>query len=345
MNYLHGGDIYRNPVEYDFSININPLGMPKGSIQAAKEGVLLSGQYPDYQAEALCQAIAQADGILPEQIVVGNGAAELIYGLCYALGAKKGLEAVPCFLEYEEALSAAGGTMEYWNLSEANGFLLDEDFSKAITEETDLVFLCNPNNPTGTLIPKPQLLRIAKTCEETGTWLCLDECFLPFLAEEAQYSLLPVIEAFPHLIILRAFTKIYGMPGLRLGYAVSANEALLRKLRSRLQPWNTSIPAQMAGIAALKDPDYLEKTRTLLAKEKEYLTRELNNGLVDQLYDSSANYLFFHSRTDLKERLLEKNILIRSCSNYRNLQEGFFRIGIRTREENEQLILRWREIF
>jgi threonine-phosphate decarboxylase len=135
------------------------------------------------------------------------------------------------------------------------------------------------------------------------------------------------------------------MPGLRLGYAVSANEALLRKLRSRLQPWNTSIPAQMAGIAALKDPDYLEKTRTLLAKEKEYLTRELNNGLVDQLYASSANYLFFHSRTDLKERLLEKNILIRSCSNYRNLQEGFFRIGIRTREENEQLILRWRDIF
>lgn len=344
MDYIHGGDIYRNQVEYDFSVNINPLGMPKGSMKAAKEGITLSDQYPDYKAEVLCKSLAKEKGIKPEQILVGNGAAELIYGLCHGIEGKQALEAVPCFQEYEEAFLGHGRKMKFWNLKEENDFQLEESFLSFITEEIDVVFLCNPNNPTGKLISRELLEKIAEKCEETNTWFCLDECFLPFLEEEKQYSLISRIHRFPHLMILRAFTKIYGMPGLRLGYAISSNQKLLERIRRTMQPWNTSIPAQMAGVEALKDSNYLKQTREMIQKEKQYLKAELSNGLAEKVYEGAANYLFFKSRVDLKEKLLEKKILIRSCSNYRNLGEGFFRIGIRTHEENQEFIRRWRNI-
>lgn len=232
--------------------------------------------------------------------------------------------------------------MVFLFLQEAEGFRLGEEILSAITEETDILFLCNPNNPTGTLTEKALLLEVAKRCEETGTWFCLDECFLPFLAEEEKLTMMSEIERFPHLLILRAFTKIYGMPGLRLGYAVSANTGLLRRMRQTLQPWNTSLPAQLAGIAALQDETYLSRTRQLLSQEKEFLQKALLAGLADKVYDSRANYLFFKGPEDLQERLLEKKVLIRSCSSYPGLSEGYFRIGIRTHAENEALLDRWR---
>lgn len=342
--FLHGGDIYRNPVEYDFSVNINPLGMPEGSIQAAHEGILLANRYPDYKGEALCKEIASAEGVKESQILLGNGAAEIIYALCNALRPKKCLACAPTFQEYEAAAVQAGGEMMYWKLFERENFRIQKDFLSAITESADILFLCNPNNPTGSLIEKKFLLEIAEKCEQTKTYLCIDECFLPFVEKEEALTMKRELELFSHLIVLRAFTKLYGMPGLRLGYALSANDDLLGKMKHTLQPWNTSIPAQMAGIAAIRDQEYVKRTRKLIAEEKEYLIRELSKGLVEKVYDSAANYIFFQSRTGLKEGLLQQGILIRSCGNYRNLTGKYFRIGVRTHEENEELIRRWRKI-
>lgn len=340
--YAHGGDIYRNPAEYDFSVNINPLGMPAESLQAAQRALLLCGRYPDWRGEALCRAIAEREGVEAEQVILGNGAAELIYALCYFLGPKKALLASPCFAEYEAAVLAAGGEPVFWNLKEEAEFRLTEDVLAAVTEQIGILFLCNPNNPTGSLTDRSLLLKIVEKCEKTNTYFCLDECFLPFLEEEHAWSLKDVLSRYPHLMILRAFTKIYGMPGLRLGYGMTANQELLRGMRSRLQPWNTSIPAQEAGLAALKDMAYLDRTRALVKKEREYLICELQAGLAERVYPSGANFLFFKSRRDLKELLQKQGILIRSCSNYRNLGEGYFRIGIRSHEENRELIRRWR---
>lgn len=341
--YVHGGDIYRNHAEYDFSVNVNPLGMPEGSIKAAQEGILLSGRYPDYKGEALCREIAAAEGVEESQILLGNGAAELIYALCNALRPGRGLMCAPSFQEYEAAVVQSGGEAVFWELSEEKNFRLQNGFLSAITESTDLVFLCNPNNPTGSLLEKTLLLEAAARCEETGTYLCVDECFLPFLEREEEFTMKRELGRFPHLMILRAFTKIYGMPGLRLGYALSADQVLLERIKNTLQPWNTSVPAQMAGMAAIRDEEYVKRTRKLIAEEKEYLIRELSDGLAEKVYDSSANYIFFKSRTDLKEILLGQGILIRSCGNYRNLTGEYFRIGIRTHEENEELIRRWRK--
>lgn len=358
MEYIHGGDVYRNPVEYDFSVNINPLGMPEKSLEAAQRAMLLCSRYPDWRGEELCRAIAEKEGVWPQQILLGNGAAELIYALCFCLSQKasagskrkeaapkqrKGLIMAPSFGEYEAALTAAGGQPVFWNLKEEKDFRLEEDIVGAVTQEVGVLFLCNPNNPTGSLAERELLCRIAQKCEETGTYFCLDECFLPFLEREGELSMRGMLERFEHLIILRAFTKIYGMPGLRLGYAMSANEQLLQAMRSCMQPWNTSIPAQMAGIEALKDRDYPERTKKLVSKEREYLKAELSAGLVKRIYPANANYIFFQARKDLKELLLEQKVMIRSCANYRNLSEGYFRIGIRKHEENRELVRRWRE--
>lgn len=341
---IHGGDIYRNRVKYDFSVSVNPLGMPKGSIQAAKDGILDASHYPDLRGEKLRCAIAEAEGVDFGEICLGNGASELIYALCRAVRAEKGLVPAPSFGEYEAALRASDSEICFWNLSEKEDFHLQEDFPAAVDASVGIVFLCNPNNPTGILTGRDQLISIAERCEETGTYLCVDECFLPFCDQEGTYTMKRELKRFPHLIVLRAFTKIYGMAGLRLGYAMSANEALTADILRVLPPWNTSLPAQMAGAAALSDREYIARTRRLIAAEKEYLTREMSDGLAERIYGGAANFLFFRSRADLKERLLKEEILIRSCSNYRNLNGAFFRIGIRTHEENVELIRRWREL-
>lgn len=344
MLYEHGGDIYTHPVDFDFSININPLGMPKSALRAAREGLFLADRYPDAQARELCLAIAKEKELAPEQILIGNGAAELIYALCHSLKIKSGLLLAPSFGEYEEALLSTGAKITFWNLREEENFRLGKDFLSALNGEPDILFLCNPNNPTGSLIEGEFLLQIAEKCERTGIFLCVDECFLPFLDEEESYSMLKVLDNFPHLLVLRAFTKIYGMPGLRLGYAVSSNRELLERMRGTIQPWNTSIPAQMAGIEAIRDREHLRRTRNLIAEERNYLLHEMSDGLADKIYPGAVNYIFFRSRKDLWERLLQEKILIRSCKNYRNLSEEYFRIGVRTHEENAELIRRWRNI-
>lgn len=350
LEYTHGGDIYRRQIEYDFSVNINPLGMPERSLSAACEGVHKAGSYPDYRGEKLCLAIGEAQDVPSGQVLLGNGAAELIYALCQALRPRKALCIAPTFSEYEAAVKSAGGETEYFVLEERGEFALSgetgDKLLKRITPETNIFFFCNPNNPTGFLTDRNMLLAFAKRCEETGTWFCVDECFLPFVREEAEYTMKRFLAQFPHMLVLGAFTKIYAMPGLRLGYVLCANEQLLKSMRLVLQPWNTSVPAQLAGAAALEDREYLERTYLLMERERAYLLEELQKGIAEKIYPPSANFIFFRSRRNLKEGLEQEKILIRDCSDFPALTggQGYFRIGIRTHEENEELVRRARKV-
>lgn len=350
MKLLHGGDIYRNKVEYDFSVNVNPLGMPAGSIEAAERGIGLSVNYPDILGQDLRDSIAGEEMTKPFRVTLGNGAAELIYAICRALQRPvRGLLPAPAFQEYELAIRSVSGTCRFYELKEEEKFQLKEDFLSCITEDISLVFLCNPNNPTGRLAERTLLERIAQKCEDTKTCLCIDECFLPFSEKEEQYTMKHQLDRFPHMLVLRAFTKIYGMPGLRLGYTLSADKDFTERLQLGIPPWNTSVPAQMAGIEALKDKEYLKKTRRLIEEEREYLmgklTKDLPEDLVEKVYPSDTNFILFKGRADIKEQLLRRGILIRSCGNYRNLQDGFFRIAVRTHEENEILVSNLQELF
>lgn len=340
----HGGDIFRNAVRLDFSANINPLGMPAGCGEAFGVSFSASSQYPDPEAWALCQAIAETEQVAAWQVVPGNGASELIYSLCQGVRPRRALVTAPAFSEYEAGVRASGGRVVHFMLREEEGFEVPvEQFIRRITDEVQLVFLGSPNNPTGCLITAGNLERIAARCEAIGAVLCVDECFLPFLEREPELSMKWKLGQYPHLVVLRAFTKFYGMPGLRLGYALTGRE-VGERIRQCLPPWNISAPAQAVGIEALKDRAFADRSRALVREEKAFLLREMEMGLADRIYASEANYIFFKSRPDLKDRLLEQGILIRDCENYRGLGAGYFRIAVRTRAENEELVRTWRSL-
>ena len=318
--YTHGGDLltaqsrYGGPV-LDFSTNLNPLGMPPEAAQAAAGAD--GSAYPDALCRGLRQAIAAHDGVEERQVICGNGAADLIFRLAFALQPRRALLPAPTFSEYEEALRCVGCQVERYALDRAQDFDLDEGFLEAVTPGIELVFLCTPNNPTGRLVPTDLLLGIARQCKAVGAVLVVDECFLP-LSDGGGAGLAPYLAEFPNLFLLRAFTKSYAMAGLRLGYGLSADTGLLERLGKFAQPWSVTAPAQAAGL------------------------RKLGCAVVP----SQANYLLFQAKNDpdLKEKLLQRGILIRSCANYHNLGPDWYRVCVKGGEKNRRLLAALKEV-
>lgn len=343
MEYLHGGDIYRNHVELDFSTNINPLGMPQEVMEAAKKGIEMSGSYPDAESMNLCQAISQTEEMDPGYILTGNGAAELIYAFAYGVKPMNSLLLAPSFYEYESSLKGAHSCLEYVLLEETNNFKVNDAIMEVIRPGIQVLYLCNPNNPTGNLIEYEKMKDILYCCKKNGVFLIIDECFMDFTDDRKAYSMKKFIPNFKNLLIIKSFTKMYAMPGLRLGYVMSSNKKILLAMKQAIQPWNTSIPAQLAGIAALSQKEYVQKTKQMIEKEKQYLLQAMESGLAEKIYGSSANFIFFRSSQDLYDRLLSRGILIRDCSNF-GLEKGFYRICIKNHRQNMKLIETWKEI-
>lgn len=335
--HVHGGDIYHHKNCLDFSANCNPLGTPAAVKQAVMESLDQMAFYPQVGYQELKQAIACYEQVEEGDVICGNGAAELIFSLCLAGKPKKALLCAPTFAEYAQALHSVGCSIEEYWLDGRWEFQLTEDFLKALDSSYDIVFLCNPNNPTGNLIERELMERILKICEEKEIFLVIDECFQDFIENPQAYTMKHRIKESSNLFLLKAFTKRYAMPGVRLGYGISGNHRLLEQMSMVTQPWNLSVFAQAAGIAALKEEQYVEEGRNLIFREKKYLKEEMKRlGL--KVYDSKANYLFFRGPEDLKESCLEQGILIRDCSNYSGLEKGYYRIAVRTHKENLQLI-------
>ena len=332
--FEHGGDIYSRQIAYDFSANINPLGLPGGVRKALINHVDDSVHYPDVEAAGLRTAIAEHEGMRTEQVVCGNGAADLIYRIVWALKPQKALLLAPTFSEYERALRSVGCDVGFHMLREEEAFALQEDFLDKI-DGNDMIFLCNPNNPTGRTIPGELMSRIAARCRKSGCVLVVDACFWDFVEKESSVTEKGRFEE--NVIILKAFTKFYAMPGLRLGYVLCGDEALAGRIRSCGQCWAVSVPAQVAGMAALKETEYVEATLKLIPKEREYLFKALT-GLGMKVYPSEANFLLFRCDRPLDRLLLKEGIAIRSCENYEGLEYGFFRIAVRSHDENEILI-------
>lgn len=335
--HVHGGDIYNNQVKLDFSANINPFGMPESVKIAAIEGVKASIHYPEVGSKRLKQKLAEKEKVPVEHIIVGNGAAELIFGLVLARKPKKALLPVPSFYEYKQALEGVHCDIHTYHLREEDKFYLTDEILKQLDSSYDLLFLCNPNNPTGLTIPGDLLNQIIKVCKEYGITLVVDECFQDFLLKEDAYSLISKTKDNTHLIVLKAFTKMYGMAGLRLGYAITSDTVLLESLQGLIQPWNVSLPAQMAGIAATQEESFVRDTRNYISSERAFLRKELMRlGFV--VFESKANYIFFQGPQGLYEHCLARGVLIRDCSNYEGLSAGYYRIAVRSHEENVQLI-------
>lgn len=348
---MHGGNIYGNEIEYDFSVNLNPLGPPKSVRDALAAALNHVEEYPDPEYRELRRGLANYWQLAEDQIVPGNGASELIPGIIRTLSPKTCMVTAPCYSGYETALNAAAPSCRIYRipLRAEDDFTLPENICREIAHvKPDLLILTNPNNPNGKRISANRLREIAGACRGAGTVLLIDECFLALSGGDVD-SLIHRIgeEGMPPTVVLRAFTKTFAIPGVRLGYAVCPG-SLAARIQRELPEWNLSVFAQYAGLAALEaaapetvtpgTSGYLAASVEMIAQEREYLTAELEKlGL--RVFPSDANYILFQSRDrELHRKLLDKGILIRDCRDYHGLTAGFYRAAVRTRRENTALL-------
>jgi threonine-phosphate decarboxylase len=350
-NNSHGGSLRAAALEFglpesaflDFSANINPLG-PSFTVKKGLKRHLPSViHYPDLQCSDLAERLSANHQIDSDALLIGNGVSELIYLLARVVTSDAVLIPVPTFCEYERAVRIFGGQVIRFYIKEDEGFRLDLG---QLTQELDgvsAVFLGRPNNPTGSVIPKDPLLVFAGECERRGIFLIIDEAFVDFLETAESVSLINEINQFEHLIVLRSFTKIYAFPGLRLGYAV-AHPSVIKQLRRLQPPWSVNTLAQSAGVLALDCPGYLHRTRQLIRRERTFLFNRLAqmDGIVP--FPSDANFILCKidnmcvDAVTLRRLLGQQGILIRDCSSFEGLGRRFFRIAVRTRRENKNLL-------
>jgi len=421
----HGGDWAGFEIEYgreplDFSMNVNPLGIPKEVQEAIANAGPSADRYPDPLCRELTQRLADHEQVPSEWIFCGNGAADIIFRLAQALkpeveesaasmsadssasmpaeGAANAparrvadasavthfnvhrprlLITAPTFSEYEAAFVQQGWEILRFPLREENGFQITEEILEwigASKRSADVVFLCEPNNPTGVTTDRQLLRKILRRCGETGTMLVIDECFNGFLEEPEQHTMKPFLgetqelEASGGLILLKAFTKLFGMAGVRLGYCLCADRKMIERIRRAGPPWNVSSLAQAAGIAALDAKEHVKQGTQIVRQERPWLLEQLRELGITRVY-GEANYLLFyvgsagaaertkytartaqaehgtkpdgateHEYPKLDQLLRERGVLIRDCSNYPGLGEGWYRIAVRTHDENVQLI-------
>lgn len=349
---IHGADIYtasetsgyKEDDIIDFSSNINPLGIPKTVALAAVSSIKYTDRYPDIMSRKLIDAISLYENVPKEFIFVSNGAAEAIYRISACLKPETGLITAPSFSEYEKSMKLFGTDISYYCMKEENSFKTTDDILNCINEKTDLVFICNPNNPTGQLTEKSILEKMIVKLKERNAFLVVDECFLDFAENSKNYSTVDLLNKYDNLIVVKAFTKIFAMPGIRLGYCMSSNEELINNLKSMGPPWNVSTIAQAAGIAAVKELEYIKRTVSYVKEQRNFIFDELKKTGI-KAFESHANYILIKTDIlDLKEQMLKKKILIRSCSNYVNLSREYYRIAVRTREENKMFMEKLKEI-
>ena len=351
---VHGGEVldaayksgFRREEILDFSSSVNPLGPSKKALEAAKNSFKEIPAYPDSNSNELRQAIANhfnGYGLNKNNVVVGNGSTELMY-LFAEVFMKKGETAIipaPTFGEYESAVRKTGETPKFVKLD--RNFNIDADVFELEMAGAKIVFLCNPNNPTSILIPNETLTRIIERALEQDSLVFLDEDFLEFVEDEKALSMINKLKSYPNLFILRSFTKIFGLTGLRVGYGI-ASEEIINVLLCVKIPWNVNCLAQAAAVAALKDEEHLRVTRELIKKEKTQLLAEFAEIKSFKVYAPDANFFFIDIRksgltaTELKNRLLGQGILIRDCTSFRGLDQYYIRVAVKTRVENERLI-------
>ncbi len=328
----HGGNIYKNKTVLDFSANISPF-----ENSFIKDAVIASADmwscYPDPDCTELVQRISGYEGEAPKKIVCGNGAADLIYRIVHTLKPEKALLLSPTFTEYEKALKEANCLICKYHLREETGFMPEDDLLDFIEQDTDIVFICDPNNPTGRVFPRDLKAKLTEKCTANNTTLVCDECFMDFVLPEKRTAVKNIMTE--SCICLKAFTKIFAIPGLRLGYALFGNEHTAAAVRENGQCWSVSVPAQAAGIAAADHAYMINDTASEIALLREEMQHCLDD-LEITYFPSDANFILFRAEAGLDERLLKHGIMIRCCRD--TLSEKHYRIAVRTHEENMRLI-------
>ena len=357
----HGGDIYRNKVNMDYSVNLNPLGQPEDVLNEVKASLKLASHYPDINQEDIRNKLAEMEGLDSSFVYAGNGASELILAVVRALSPKKALIYEPAFSGYEFALNALNLAdhekkttksieMIRYLLSEENGFKLSEEAIDAVQENVDFLCIADPMNPIGQNIDENVLISILEKTKKIRTYVLLDESFL-FMSEKAdsvndQYGIkkgiigrAELIKSYDNLIIIRSLTKLLAVPGIRVGYVLSDPDNI-RKIKRQLPEWNLSVTSEAAiraGVSLIREGTFVRKTLDVIRTEREFLSRSLREMGI-KVFDSDTSFLLFESDVDLYNKLLERGVLIRDCSDFVGLRRGLYRIAVKSHEENEEFV-------
>ncbi|MBD1378709.1 threonine-phosphate decarboxylase CobD [Metabacillus arenae] len=328
----------------DFSVNTNPLGPP--DFLKDQWGALfeLVTDYPDPLASELRSVIADKEGLNIDQVLSGNGAAELIFLVASLFHGKKALIVSPAFSEYEQALLSYGCEVEEYILEEKNGWQLDPPVLLKALKGKDLVVICNPNNPTGIMYDKNHILEVISYAKDQKTLVMIDEAFYDFA--ENSPTLAAELPNYQNLIILRSLTKMYAIAGVRLGY-VLGNRDLIHKLEDRKPHWSVNSLAQQLGIRCLHEANHVRKTQQFIKAERERVQSSLHS-LSYSVLKSNVNFflvkdLHQHRTDQLYQFLLSKGIVTRHTRNFKGLEGSHLRMAVKTREENDRMLEQMKE--
>lgn len=360
---FHGGNIYKIYREkgtkeiLDYSSNINPYGLPKKFERAVIENLSVLEKYPDPDYVELREEIAKTNKVELKNIIVGNGATEIIFLYMKVLKAKKILIVSPTFGEYERAMKATLDDIQvdYFKLEEAENFVLNiEKIKTELQKKYDLLVICNPNNPTGQFLSIKELEKILEKCTEVGTKLFVDEAFVEFVEDWGEKSIIKTGKNKKNLFVLRAFTKFFAIPGLRLGYGICFDDEFMTKMLEKKEPWSVNNIAELAGKILLQDREYIEKTNNWIKIEKKYMYENLKEIEGLKTYKTEINFILVKIKNEylykvnaqiLREKMLEKGILIRDASNFVYLNDNYFRLAVKDRKNNVRVLEALKEIF
>ena len=358
--HFHGSDLekiekyFGIPKEQitGFGANVNPLGISPKMQSGLAERIDVITSYPDPDYTELRGHIAGYAGCRPEQILVGNGCTELISLFIQIHSPKKAMIVTPTYSEYEREVILAGGSVRYYALKETSDFELDiEDFCGKLTDELDLCIICNPNNPTSTAIFPDQMRQILACCKEHNIFAMIDETYAEFAPDDVSISSVELLKEFENFAILRGISKFFAAPGLRLGYAMTSNLALLDDIKERKNPWTLNSLADAAGSLMFTDKDYIEQTRHLIASERERIYQELLTWKNIKVYKPYANFILVRilkkgvTAYDVFVHAIKQGLMLRDCSTFAGLEdETFFRFCFMMPKKNTELLNCLKEI-
>lgn len=352
-DHFHGSDLEKIEELYhikkeditSFSANVNPLGISFRLKSALAEHLDVITSYPDREYTALRQCIAGYVGARTENVIVGNGSTELISLFIQIRQPKKAMILGPTYSEYEREISLGGGMTVYYPLKEEQDFVMDvEDLCGRLNDSLELLVLCNPNNPTSSAVKKQDMRRILNTCMEHGIFVMVDETYVEFAPDVREISSVALANDYDNLIVLRGTSKFFAAPGLRLGYAITGNMDLIRKINTRKNPWTINSLAELAGRLMLTDDEYIERTRNLIGNERERICRILDQWDSVKYYKPYGNFILVKI---LKEHVdaqlvfdccIRKGMMIRNCSSFPFLDSRYIRFCVMQPEQNARLL-------
>ena len=351
--HFHGSDLEKIEEVYgihkediiSFSANVNPLGVSFHLKETLTEHIDAITSYPAREYTSLRKSIAEYVHSDIHNIVVGNGSTELISLFIQITHPQKALIVGPTYSEYEREVAMGGGRSHYFSLTEASEFCLDtEALTEELAQNVDLLILCNPNNPTSSIIKRGEMRGILDYCKRKSILVLVDETYVEFAEEPDEVTAIPLTEYYNNLIILRGISKFFAAPGLRLGYAICGNHDLIKEINQKKNPWTINSLASIAGEIMFRDKEYIEKTRNLIAVERVRVCRALDDSPHYKTFQAHGNFVLVKilnddiTSEDVFDAAIRHHFMIRDCSTFPFLNNKYFRLCFMLPEQNDALL-------